>query len=115
MTVDEELVARMHGASAYLKDRVGLKMTLDRDQEELLVADLSTAATRIEQLLNSEERMRSALNEIRREVAADLPNDASEYRVYRVRNSLLTKAEHALSGRFAPEQTVNVKTNVKTG
>jgi hypothetical protein len=47
---DVALVSRMRGAVAYLRDRVGLKMTLDRDQEELLVADLAKAADRIEAL-----------------------------------------------------------------
>lgn len=45
---DAELVSRMRGTAAYLRDRVGL--TLDRDQEELLVADLTKAADRLERL-----------------------------------------------------------------
>jgi hypothetical protein len=57
------LAERLSGAEAYLVDRVGLKMTLDRDQEELLVADLGAAARTIITLSEREARKDAALNE----------------------------------------------------
>jgi hypothetical protein len=58
------LAERLSGAEAYLVDRVGLKMTLDRDQEELLVADLGAAARTIITLSEREARKDAALREI---------------------------------------------------
>ena len=52
-----DLVERLKGAAAYLEDRVGLKMTLDRDQEELLVADLRMSADTITRLHAALERI----------------------------------------------------------